>query len=244
MCLLIVLRGRFASHPVLVAGNRDERRDRKASPPGLFVGRGRRLLSPRDRVAGGTWLAVRADGLFAGLTNRKGAPVPEGAATRGVLPHEALDAGSLDDGVSRVQQAVAERPYAGFHLVLADAARIVVLSHAAGQVEVRPWHEDHVVLSNEHEPGALSWPRLEQALQPRPSPHEQLAALEQVLLQDEDAGGHRVLKRGGEYGTVSSSLIALPAADPLQLVWRYAQGQPDLVGYSDYGNLGRRLRDD
>ena len=69
MCLLIVVRGRFAGHPIVVAGNRDERRDRKASPPGLWVGERRRVLSPRDRVAGGTWLGVNDLGAFAGLTN-------------------------------------------------------------------------------------------------------------------------------------------------------------------------------
>src|SRR5688572_23652124 len=92
MCLLIVLRGLDRSHPVAVAANRDERRDRRAAPPGLFVGARRTMLSPRDREAGGTWLAVSAAGTFAGITNVAGAPAVPGAPTRGDLPHIALDA--------------------------------------------------------------------------------------------------------------------------------------------------------
>jgi len=48
-------------------------------------------------------------------------------------------------------------------------------------------------------------------------------------------------QRGDGYGTVSSSLIAVPAQDPLALVWRYAAGPPDVTDYKNYGNLGRRL---
>ena len=58
MCILILLRGLHREHPIVVGGNRDERTDRKAAPPGLWVGEHHRVLSPRDRVAGGTWLAI------------------------------------------------------------------------------------------------------------------------------------------------------------------------------------------
>ncbi|MGA0870627.1 MAG: NRDE family protein, partial [Planctomycetota bacterium] len=56
MCLLITLVGVDPDHPSIVASNRDERRDRPSAPPGLFVGQKRRILSPRDREAGGTWI--------------------------------------------------------------------------------------------------------------------------------------------------------------------------------------------
>ena len=62
------------------------------------------------------------------------------------------------------------------------------------------------------------------------------------LLRDEGAlTGHKVLKRGAEYGTVSSSLIGVPAKDPQRLIWEYAAGAPDEVTFKSYGNLGRRL---
>ena len=72
MCLLILFRDVDPNFPLLVASNRDEHRERRASPPGLFVGRRHRMLSPRDRRAGGTWMAVSDTGGFAALTNLAG----------------------------------------------------------------------------------------------------------------------------------------------------------------------------
>ena len=39
-------------------------------------------------------------------------------------------------------------------------------------------------------------------------------------------------------------LVAVPASDPLQMLWRYAAGPPDTSEYRNYGNLGRRLLGD
>ncbi len=245
MCLLIVLRGRFASHPVLVAGNRDERRDRKSAPPGLWVGHRHRAISPRDRRGGGTWLAVGDQGLFAGLTNRAGVPVPAGATTRGALPHLAIDAGDLDAAVAEIGRAVAAGPYGGFQLVLCDGRRTVVLRHAGdGVLERIDWPDELLVVSNEHAPGELRLPDLDRSLAPRPTPDEQLLALQPLLLERGDGGRHAVLKLGADYGTVSSSLIAVPHRDPTQLLWRFAAGSPDHEPYRNYGNLGRRLADE
>src|SRR5688500_17186994 len=96
MCLLIVLLGVDPEFPLLVASNRDERRERRAAPPGLWVGERRRVLSPRDRRAGGTWLGVNDRGMVAGITNVHGAPRLELPTTRGALPHLALDQDDLE----------------------------------------------------------------------------------------------------------------------------------------------------
>jgi Transport and Golgi organisation 2 len=244
MCLLIVLRGRFGSHPILVAGNRDERTDRKAAPPGLWVGQRHRVISPRDRAAGGTWLGVSDVGMFAGITNVAGMPVPDGASSRGLLPHLALDCDDIDAAVTAVERAVAELRFAGFQLVLADARRAVVLRHDRSGLAVQEWSDEMLLVSNEHAAGQLRLRGLGAASAPRPSPQEQLEALRPLLLDRGGDGWHAVLKRGDGYGTVSSSLIAVPQQDMLQLVWRYAAGPPDLTAYQNYGNLGRRLLPD
>jgi uncharacterized protein with NRDE domain len=55
--------------PIVVAANRDERLGRAAEPWALGDGGGGiRLDSPRDAVAGGTWIGLYACGVFAGLT--------------------------------------------------------------------------------------------------------------------------------------------------------------------------------
>ena len=243
MCLLIVVRGLFGTHPILVAANRDERTDRKSAPPGLWVGQRRRVLSPRDRQAGGTWLAVGEHALFAGLTNISRVPPPQGAASRGELPHLALDAEDFDAGERAVQAAVAARPYGGFQLVMASAQRTLVLRHAGGALERIEWRDPVLVITNEHAPGELSLRGLDAALRPAADAVQQLEQLRPLLLDRGDGGGHPVLKHGDSYGTVSSSLIAVPQSSQHPLLWRYAAGSPDRAPFQSYGNLQRRLHD-
>ncbi len=241
MCILIVLRGLHREHPLVVGGNRDERTDRPSSPPGLWVGQHNRVLSPRDRLAGGTWLAVDPHGRVAGITNLAAVPpVPE-SPSRGHLPHLALDQPTLDAAIVAVRDRVAAQPHSGFQLVLADAARTVVLRNTGSGLTVLEWTSPVLVLTNEHAPGDLSPRGLAPALAPTLELARRLDLLANVL-QDRGGGGHHAIcKRGDGYGTVSSSLLAVPAGDPRALIWRYSAGAPDVTAYRDYGNLGRRL---
>ncbi|MFY9341759.1 MAG: NRDE family protein [Planctomycetota bacterium] len=244
MCILIVLRGFHPDYPLVVAGNRDERIDRLASPPGLWVGERRAVLSPRDRRAGGTWLAVDERLAFAGITNLAGVPpVPE-APSRGHLVHLVLDQPDLDAGVDEVRRRVAADPYSGFQLVVGDRSRLLVLRHARGVLRVSEWTEPVLVVTNEHEPGQLVPRGLSLATAPVLALDQRLAALTTILRDRGGDGQHAICKRGDGYGTVSSSLLAIPDGDPLQLLWRYAPGPPDVTDYRNYGNLGRRLLPD
>lgn len=240
MCLLIVLAGFDDDYPILVAGNRDELRDRPASPPGLFMGERRRLLSPRDGRAGGTWMAVNDAGLFAGLTNLSGGHERADAPTRGLLPHLALDADDLVGAVDAVVREVESSSYNGFQLVVSDGQEIAVLVHDGETTrEERPGAV--AVLSNEHRLGDLELSALQGALVPDLGFERRLEVLRPILCDRGDVSGHRILKKGGDYGTVSSCLIAVHRDDPEALVWRYAPGPPDETEYRNYGNLGRRL---
>jgi uncharacterized protein with NRDE domain len=75
--------------PVILAANRDEFYARPARGPGpLGTGPGGvRIAGGRDETAGGTWLALRADGAFAAVTNQRsfGARDPS-RRSRGELP--------------------------------------------------------------------------------------------------------------------------------------------------------------
>jgi len=244
MCILIVLRGVAREHPIVVAANRDERTDRAAAPPGLWVGARHRLLSPRDRLAGGTWLAVDERGRFAGITNIAGSPrVPE-APSRGHLPHLALDQPDLEAAVAAVRERIATDSHSAFQLVLCDGARTLVLRHTSGGLDVIDWAPQLLVVTNEHPPGVLQLRGLAPAAASAPELERRLEMLESLLKDRGGNGQHAVCKRGDEYGTVSSSVLAIHANDPLRLVWRYAPGPPDVTPYRNYGNLGRRLLPD
>lgn len=241
MCILIVLRGWHPEHPLVLASNRDERRDRPASPPGLWIGERSRLLSPRDRRGGGTWFAIDDRGRFAAITNLAGIPPVPDAPSRGLLPHLVLDHPDLGAGIEAVKARVAEHAHAGFQLVVGDAQALFVLRHAHGQVSTIEWVQPLLVVTNEHEPGKLDPRGLSPALLPNVDLPRRLDLLANVLRDRGGDGRHAICKRGDTYGTVSSSLVAVPAADPLALIWRYAPGPPDITEYRNYGNLGRRL---
>ncbi len=88
MCLLIVISGVVPGLPLIVAANRDERRDRPAIPMTRLDGVDElRIRGGRDEVGGGTWLATNEAGVVAGLTNRPLRDGPDAAKrSRGELP--------------------------------------------------------------------------------------------------------------------------------------------------------------
>jgi len=239
MCILIVLCDVDPEYPIVVAGNRDELRRRGASPPGLWVGERHRVLSPRDRLAGGTWMAVGDQSMFAGLTNFAPARSRADAPSRGHLPHLALDQDDLDAAVAAVSARVQGADYNGFQLVLCDGERTVVLEHEGGVLCAREAGKLAVV-TNEHRLGELSL-ELEPVLAAGLSAAARLELLRPLLCDSGGGGRHPILKRGETYGAVSSSLIAVHRDDPRALVWHYAPGAPDAVSYRNYGNLGKRL---
>lgn len=241
MCSLFAVFGADPQFPILVAANRDEARARPASPPGLYVGARHRMLSPRDRRAGGTWLAIDARLRVAGLTNVMGAPVRDDAKSRGHLPHLALDADDLDAAAASIAVEVRVHPYNAFQMLLCEPGRALVLRYVSGELIRRDVAPSVVTLSNEHSVNTLQVADLAAALPPGLSVTDRLDALAPVLLDRGERTGHRVLKTGADYGTVSSSLIAVPRDDPRQLIWRYCAGSPDTDPYRNYGNLGRRL---
>jgi len=242
MCLLILIQGLDPEYPLLVASNRDEERGRSASPPGLFVGVRERMLSPRDRRSGGTWLAVSRRGMFAGITNIAAAAQRPLPTTRGVLPHLALDQEDLQSAAAAVQAAVETSDYNPFQLLVSDGARTRVLCHQGGRLSQEETGETVLVVSNEHQLGELALPGLDRALAGGLSAAERLDHLRPLLLDQGEVSGHRILKKGdGGRGTVSSSLIAVPRADITRLIWLYAPGPPDEHDYRSYGNLARRL---
>lgn len=247
MCLLILLRGVDPEYPLIVASNRDEQRSRPSAPPGLFVGQNNRMLSPRDRQAQGTWMGINEHGMFAGLTNLAGGagmgdmgPI-DVHTTRGELPHLALDQADVASAVDAVWNRIDTDDFMGFQLLVADGASARIVSHAGCVRSVAEVPGPWVVLSNEHGERELVIPGIEDAALPGLEIEDRLAALAPVLLDEGALSGHRILKRGGEYGTVASALLAIPARPSQGLIWRYAAGVPGEVSYKEYGNLGRRL---
>ncbi|HEX3981203.1 MAG TPA: NRDE family protein, partial [Acidimicrobiales bacterium] len=103
MCLLVFAWRTESASPLLVAANRDERLDRPAQPFGVLQDSDPRLLGGRDRLAGGTWLAVNDAGVVAGLTNRPSPGGPDRTKrSRGELPLMLAGHRSAEEGVTEL----------------------------------------------------------------------------------------------------------------------------------------------
>lgn len=132
--------------------NRDEKRARPpASPPGIHLWSGTRVVAPIDAAAGGTWLAANETGLVVGLLNfydaAPSAP-PAGARSRGWLVREASVLRSPD----LVAEWIAARdlrpypPFLLFWLSREHAARVVAWDGAT--LAPRPADEPMVTTSS------------------------------------------------------------------------------------------------
>ena len=186
-------------------------------------------------------MGVNDSGMFAGLTNLASAPDVQAERSRGLLVHLGLDQDDLAAGVAAIELEVGRACYAGFQMLLADGVEARVLVHEGGRIEVSCHGTGALVLSNEHRLGELELPTLGQALVVGLDVEQRFAILKEILLDEGDLSGHRILKKEGDYGTVSSSLMAIDPSEPTAMTWLYAKDSPDECAYLDYGNLARRL---
>lgn len=223
MCTLIAFHRVWPDAPLVVATNRDEAYGRPSAPPRWHGGEPA-VLAPLDERAGGTWMGANRRGLWIGLTNRHAGRDAPGLRSRGLLCRDLLHAASADEAVARLE-GLAER-YNAFHVVVADAARIVLVEYESGRSDVRPLQPGcHVVTnrpSDEHaeEPKVRRVWRLlyDRGVWPAdrggPAPADLEARLAAILSDHGVEGNDALCLHGERYGTRSAAIwrIAWPAA--------------------------------
>jgi hypothetical protein len=244
MCTLVLLRRPAHEWPVLLAANRDEMMDRPSSPPARHWPDRPDVVAGKDELSSGSWLGLNDHGVVAAILNRTGSLGPaDNKRSRGELVLEALDHADARTAA----QALADidpTAYRSFNLVIADnrdgywlAAR-----NGAFSIESRPIPEGYSVFTSQDRNEirapriGVYLPRFEAAAIPDPARGEwsDWEALMAMRLEDGqtrfDDAMCIVTDRG--YGTVSSSLIALPAPAPdARARWRFAAGRPDTTPY-------------
>jgi hypothetical protein len=241
MCLLALLYRVAEDAPVVVGANREEEYRRGGSPPQLLP-EPRAVVAGLDPLAGGTWLGVNAEGLLVAVTNRRRSEPVAQPRSRGLLVRDLLGCPSARAAVERAVAALEQEPYAGCNLLCADAAAAVVI-HAGDWLRVQPLPPGVHVLSNgdvndlgDMRVGYAAW-RLSAA----PARGAGcVAALQQVCASTEPEGAP-VCFRSAERGTVSSSILALPA-DVAAGTFLHAPGPPDRTPYADHSALLRELK--
>lgn len=242
MCTLTVAWQTFASHPVVVAANRDERYDRPSVAPHAFDVEGRRVVAPTDEEAGGTWMGYNDAGLFVALTNRW-VDLPAGERSRGLLVRDALGCERAEDAARLVERELDVTRYEGFYLLLADANACILVSNDGGTHVTHLDPGVHVVMNVGYDTGyfvpefrpepakrqAENGRRLYESLQPEPGE----SAVEWRDRAGTALGDHRygVCIHGedesGEaagFGTVSSSLVTIDGDGRRE--FHFADGPP------------------
>lgn len=155
MCLFAVAHRVSGRFPLVIAANRDEDYERPTIPADFWPDQ-HSIVGGRDRLHGGSWLAIDRRGRFAAVTNLRSSHGVIGKLSRGGLVREfvAGQAGAVD-----YLREIASRKtdYAGFHLVAGVAGReIAQLSDS-----VTPLGPGIYALSNA-DPG-VRWPKVEMA---------------------------------------------------------------------------------
>ena len=145
MCTVLLRFTPGGRWPLLVGAVRDEFVERAWDPPGAhWGGPAARLVGGRDRLAGGTWLAVNPDPdrpAFAALLNGVRLPLPADGVrpSRGALPLGVLTGQPLPDPAR----------YDGFHLLRGDPGKVELWSWdgtTLSTVDLLPG--DHIVVND------------------------------------------------------------------------------------------------
>jgi uncharacterized protein with NRDE domain len=243
MCVLAIQYKAADDASILLAENREEQVDRPAQPPRIQSGRPR-VLCGIDRKAGGTWIGVNQYGLVVTVANRPKARVPAEPRSRGLLCRELL---GLDSAKKAAQYAVRELTrgaYAGATYLCADAEHGLVV-YGGNTVEVVELTPGLHLLSNgnlnDYQDERQEYARRMLTLQRLDSAVAFLAVASRAFSRKPNAAGRRgMVIIGSEFGTVSSTLLALTHR-PQHAIYQYAPGPPSECPYDDFSHLLRQV---
>lgn len=229
MCTVVLSLRPEHAWPVVLVANRDERMDRAWDPPAAWWPEYPGVIAGRDRTAGGTWMGLNGHGVAAAVLNRPGSLGPaSGKRSRGELPLRALAETTAAAAVAAIVSLDAGL-WRGFNLVIADRTGATFVRGAGHGKPFACPLPTGVSMITAHDPNdresprvALHLARFRNAAAPEPDQWEAW----RTILSDRSgpAGGQmNVVPRGG-FGTVCSSLLAIPATG--EPVWQFAAGAP------------------
>lgn len=242
MCTIVLAWQEFETVPLAVAANRDESPDRPSSAPRVVEGNPS-ILMPEDERAGGTWMGVNENRLFAIVANRWNEANLDGERSRGLLVRDVLSATTVGAADSMLRSAIAENEFDGFSLLVAtqSAAKLFIWDGMLETHSLEPgthvivnvgFNHEYDVPENRLSIGeqqAETAEQIHETLQAEPgeSPTEWLDRAGTVL-GDHDVGA---CIHHEKYQTVSSSLVSIGSDGVVR--WRYADGPPCTAAYRD-----------
>jgi uncharacterized protein with NRDE domain len=243
MCILAIQYKTVRNAPILVAHNREERFDRPTQPPKIQSGKPRTICG-LDRKAGGTWLGVNQHGLLVVAANRIKTNVPAEARSRGLLCRELLGNTTARQAVRHAVKELSSGVYAGVNYLCVDTdfGAVVFGGNHVTTEELTPGL--HILANgnmDDPQDDRQEFIRRQLTLQKIESAVTFLAMASRAFARKPDASGRRgVVLVGGEFGTVSSTLVSLPKKIQ-NAVFQYTGGPPCDTHYDDYSALLRQV---
>ncbi len=243
MCTLAILYRVARNTPILLAANREESFSRPTQYPKIQPGVPR-VVCGIDRQAGGTWLGVNQFGLLVLATNRPKAMAPLEPRSRGLLCRDLLDRRSARDAVQCAVKELSGGGYAGANYLCADDKYAAVV-YGGNRIAVAELTPGLHTLSN----GDLDDPQDERhqflrrmlTLHTLDSAVTFLAVASRACSRKPNEEGRRgVVLTGGDYGTVSSTLLAL-SRKAQHSTYQYSPGPPSETPYDDLSALLRQV---
>ena len=248
MCTVVLLRRPGHIWPLLMATNRDELRGRPWLPPGRHWPEQPDVVAGLDRLGGGSWLGANDRGLVVTVTNRTGTLGPaSGKRSRGGLILEALK----NPNAVQAAEALAEfdpADYRAFNMIVADAHGVFWIRHGGGEPEEGIGYSEvpeELSMITDRDLNDLRSDRIRHYLPafraaavPAPESDDGWAAWKSLMgdrhFDRADGPRSAMTLSGGDFATLSSSLIALPAIGNPQkreLLWYFAAGPSDCEPY-------------
>jgi hypothetical protein len=229
--------------PILLAANREESFSRPTQFPKIQSG-APRIVCGTDKLAGGTWLGVNQFGLLVVVTNRARVRAPLEPRSRGLLCRDLLDSRNAREAAELASKELSTGRYAGANYVCADGkfAAVVYGAHRVEVVELEPGL--HTLSSgnlNDANDERHQFIRRMLTLHTLDSAVTFLAVASRAFSRKQDSEGRRgVVMTGGEFGTVSSTLLSLPRKIQ-QSIFQYCDGPPSDRPYEDLSALLRQV---
>ncbi len=243
MCLLAILYKLVPEAPILVAANREEQYDRASLPPSIQSGKPR-VLCGLDQEIGGTWLGVNQHGMVVAASNRAKIMPTFAPRSRGLLCRDLLRCTSARKAADLAIKELGTLKYEGVNFIIADAQTGWVV-HGGDQHESLELEPGLSIIANND----VNDPRDERVkmcrrlltLQTLDSPVKFLAVASKVFARTPSPQGRPTMVcRGANWGTVSSTLIAL-GKKPRDAIYQFAGGPPDTTKYEDFSPFLRDI---
>jgi len=242
VCTILLAWRHLPGVPIVLAANRDELRARPSLAPHVLR-ESPLVVGGQDALAGGTWLAIRADGTLAAVTNRRVGERDATRRSRGELPLAML--GTASDAEARALLAgLRPTDYNPFNALYVSPA-LALVAHAHGdRLDLRELDPGLHVLTvfdvddRSHAKVAALGGMLDGIAAAAPDAATLLAGMETLLEERGEPGrdGADAACVGGDvYGTVSSSSVVVAGSGAI--VYRHAPGPPCTTARSDVSFL-------